>query len=534
MNKFFSLLKACMSSDMSLFKIKNKNQSNKIMVPIVLTILCFFSIWSYANIIMEPLVSVHLEYVLLTLFIVMTSFLTLVEGIYKSGNLLFNCKDDNLLLALPLKKSTVLFVRIFKFYIFELIYNSLFLIPAMVVYIRYVSVGITFYISSLIAIFLLPIIPIIISCIIGSIISSTSSKFKLKNIAQIIFTTLVLLVVLYVSFNLEGVASKLSEKATNINEIVTKLYYPAGAYIKLITNFNIIDLVIFVSVHLTLFILMTIILSKIYFRINSKFKIVRTVQRNENYEIKIHKPMEALINKELTKFINSPVFVTNTAFGLVLFIIGCIGIALKFDGVLSMMQNQHLEVTAEQINSYIPVLMFGFICFTSLMSSITSSMISLEGKSFYILKSLPIKPFTIIISKVISALIIMLPFIFIGDIIVFIRFKFNIVEIIMILFSSVLLPLVSEITGILVNVKYPRMDAENDTQVVKQSMSSMISVLLGMILSGLTIFILIKALNNNISNYVIILGGLGIYMAICLALIMYLNKKGVEEFNKIN
>ena len=152
--------------------------------------------------IIEQLIPVHMEVFLLTLFVVLFSILTIVEGIYKAGNLLFNCKDDNLLLSLPIKKSTVLFIRILKFYLFELLYNSLFILPAMVVYVQYVNVTWTFYLVSFFTILLLPIVPIVISCIIGGIISYSSSKFKLKNIAQIAITMVFLLAVFLVSFNL--------------------------------------------------------------------------------------------------------------------------------------------------------------------------------------------------------------------------------------------------------------------------------------------------------------------------------------------
>ena len=73
-----------------------------------------------------------------------------------------------------------------------------------------------------------------------------------------------------------------------------------------------------------------------------------------------------------------------------------------------------------------------------------------------------------------------------------IRFSFNILEIIMILIASIIIPLVAETIGILINLKYPKMDAENDSEVVKQSISSSIAVFIGMFLIGLTIFYLIK------------------------------------------
>ena len=541
MKKMLSLIKASMTQNMDIFKVKTKSQSkkSKTLFPVFLTFLVFFSIWSYANMFMEPLVEFHLEYVLLTLFILVTFILTLTEGIYKTSSLLFNCTDDQLMFSLPIKKSTVLFIRVFKFYVFELLYNSLFLLPAMVVYIRYVNVDWSYYLSSFVALLLLPIIPVALSCIIGAIISGASSRFKHKNLIQILISTVFLLFVFYISFNLQNVVQDLAKKAESLNEIVTKLYYPAGAYLKLVTDFKVTDLLLFVLIHDAIFAVTVWLLSKVYFKINSRVKIVKiTNKKNSKYSIKANKPVVALIKKEINRFINSPVFVTNAAFGLVLFVIACLVITFKFDGVLAslatQMEIQEIPFSIEGIKSYMPLVLFGTLCFGAFMSSITSSMISLEGKSFNILKSLPVSPVTIINAKVLTAVLIMIPFFIIGDLVMFIKFNFNILEILMILVASVVLPLVAETIGIIVNLKYPKMDAENDTQVVKQSMSSMVAVFIGMAMTGLSIYGLVKLVQLNIATDLILLGGLVVYIILYFCLLLYLKKKSIKDFNMIN
>ena len=128
----------------------------------------------------------------------------------------------------------------------------------------------------------------------------------------------------------------------------------------------------------------------------------------------------------------------------------------------------------------------------------------------------------------------MLPFILIGDIITFINFKFTFIQIVLIIISSIIIPLVAETLGIIINIKYPKMDAENDTQVVKQSMSSMVAVMLGMLLTFITIYSLAICLNNNMNIDLIILLGLIVYTLIYIILLIYLNNKSIKEFNLIN
>ena len=535
MKKLFSLIKASMSEGMNIFKIstKKKSATSKVILPIMLTFAIMSMVFSYAQMIMEKLSPLKLEFIVLTIFIMVTTILTLVEGIYKSGNLLFNCKDDNLLLSLPIKKSTVLFVRIFKFYVFELLYNTLFLLPAMILYAKSVQPDMMFYLVSVIGLFIFPIVPILISCILGTIITFVSSKFKGKNLVQIITTTFFLLIIMYVSYNFDNLLNKLAENATSINDFITKIYYPAGAYIDLITEYNPLKLLEFIGIHLGLFVITILLISQIYFNINSNMKAVKKSKSNKNYKIRTLTPMRALIKKELSRFINSPVFVINAGFGLVLYIAGSILLSIKFDSLVQPITMMYPELTVSQINSFIPVIILGFVCLTSLMTSITSSMISLEGKSFNILKSLPLKPYKIIQSKVLTAVLIMIPCILLGDLIVFIRFKFDILNIILILIASVLFPLVAETLGIIVNLKYPRMDAKNDTEIVKQSMSSSISVITGMILIGISIFLIYKAIELGLSSSITMLIFISIYGILYIGLLTVLHKISNKCFDEI-
>ena len=519
MKKMISLIKASMTEGMNLFRVNTKKRSafTKIVLPILIALLLMGVMYSYSELIMEKLAPVNMQFVLLTVFIILTSVLIIIEGIYKSGNLLFNCKDDDLLLSLPIKKSTVLFIRVFKFYIFELLYNSIFLLPAMIVYARYTNPDILFYIVSLIGLILFPIIPILISCLIGTVITFVASKFKGKNIVQTLITVIFLLGVLYFSYNSENLFNDIAKNAANINDFITKLYYPAGAYIELITKFDIIKLLEFIFINLGLFAIAIALIGRVYFNINSNVKGIKRKKNNTKYTIKTSTPTRALIKKEFNRFINSPVFVTNAGFGLVLFIIASILIAVKFDSFIEMFTQNGIPISLEYIKGCMPVALLGLICCTSFMTSITSSMISLEGKSFNILKSLPIKPYKIIQSKVMT-----------------VRFGFDLLSIVFVLVASIILPLIAETMGIIINLKYPRMDAENDTEVVKQSMSSAISVFVGMAIIGITVFLLFKAVTSNISNIIIMLIFVIAFGIIYLLLDIVLHKICNKSFENIS
>ena len=535
MKKIVSLIKACMTSDMSLFKIKGKKNttSSKIGLPLFIAFLFMFSIWSYANGILEKLAPLNLQYVALSLFVFITSIITVYEGIYKSGSLLFNCKDDQLLLSLPIKKSTVLFIRIFKFYIFELMFNSLFIIPLIIAYIRWDSVNITFFITSLVMLIFLPIIPIVISCILGFLITDISSRFKYKNITQIVTTMILLFLIMLMSLNLEKLVQKIAQNATSINDFITKIYYPAGIYAKLVNNFNIVDLIIFILINILIFIIGIFILSKVYFKINNNLKSVTTTKKLKlkANQIKARSQINSLIRKEINTFFNTPVFIINAGFGIIIYIILAIGICIKLDSILDMLVQSGMDKNI--ILSNIPAYMILVVSIGAFTTSITSSMISLEGRNYTILKSLPVEPKKILMSKIYAASLLTIPAFILGDLIMFIKLKMGIIEMLLIIILTILMPLVSHFLGIIINTKYPKLEFENAAEVVKQSTSTFISVTIGFVLL-LFLFILIpKLVEYKLSSILILLLFIIIFIIIDIVLYSYITKKTIKEYEKL-
>ena len=205
------------------------------------------------------------------------------------------------------------------------------------------------------------------------------------------------------------------------------------------------------------------------------------------------------------------------------------------EGWLGQISEVGIEgLSAEKIMNFLPAIVFGLIFVTSMMTSITSSMISLEGKSFNVLKSLPVSAMRIIIGKIYAAMVVMVPIILVGDIALFIRFDFSIWQMLMILVASIVMPMIAELVGIIVNLKFPKMDAEDDVEVVKQSMSSMIAVFIGMGAAAIMVTLLYGVFMIGISASDIMIIGTVVCLVVLDLLLLYLKKRGEKEFNAIN
>ena len=93
----------------------------------------------------------------------------------------------------------------------------------------------------------------------------------------------------------------------------------------------------------------------------------------------------------------------NTFFSIIMFIGVVLLASFKFDIVINYLTtNGGEQISISDIYEMIPKFFISLIIFTSCLTSITSSSISLEGSRINILKSLPVSTKTILKSKILN------------------------------------------------------------------------------------------------------------------------------------
>ena len=203
MKRLFSLIGASFSQDMNLFRFKQKKNSPAGAILFAIFFMCIFGF--YAEGTMQFLEPAGKQYLLITLYITGTTILTLIESIYKSQGILFSDKDINILFSLPIDKKVIVFLRMLKMIVFEFAYNSLFLLPAFVVYALHVKPDFSYYLIAILILVLSPIIPTVIGSILGYFVKYFSSKFQRKNLVQIVLTFIMAIGVCYISFSANNI-----------------------------------------------------------------------------------------------------------------------------------------------------------------------------------------------------------------------------------------------------------------------------------------------------------------------------------------
>lgn len=520
---------------MRIFIIAGKDKKRRHALLATVVILLSASIFSSAYMMARNMAENGMQHNVLALYVMATTVLTVMEGVYKTSSLLFNCHDNDLLLSLPIRKSTITFIRIFKFYVFEVFYNAIFLVPAILAYIITTEIDATFYLVAVLMLLLLPVIPVAVSCVVGAITSAISTRFKKRPMIEILISITSLVVILILAFSLTQSNGLSAEAISSISNNITSYYYPADAFVKLATSFSAIELLKFVAINLVVFALVVLLIGKLYYPIVVRANTVKRPSGDKfKPSFKRRNQTWAMVKKELRKYFNTPVLVSNTVIGLVLFLVVVVILCLKFNDAVGLIEKQsNFQISPEVALGFTPGVAFVLVTFSSLMTFITTTMISLEGRAFNILKTMPVSGIKVFSSKILASVLLVIPVMVLGSLIMFARFQFGALDFLLILVASVVMPLVTETAGIFIDLRYARFDADSDAEIVKQSPGVMVASFMGL---GITIFtisiavLLIIFIGQTIGILIVDL----IYIVILAVLWFVLRNYGERKYLEIS
>ncbi|WP_304406498.1 ABC transporter permease [uncultured Clostridium sp.] len=514
--------------------IDSSKEKKKLTITTLTLILIAIVIWfmstSYSIVLATVLKPMGYLDLILIIAVLVSSILSFITSIYKAQGTLFSSKDYDLLMSLPIKNSTILTSKILSLMSINYIETALIIIPASIVYFIYNgNLSWSFFCILLIGLIFVPMIPIIASAIIAVIITFISSRFKHKNMLTIVVGMIATLLIMVVLINMQNYINKFIANSEFIVNGLSNIYLPALYLKNALVNFDLVSLTKLIAVSIIPFIIFIFVFSKIFKVINGKLS---ESYKRANYKVKkleTSSITKSLVNQEIKRYFATPIYVMNTAIGMVLLVAGSIATLFISKETLA-----ELFKYTEIVN-IIPIAILVVLIFTIGLSCTTNSSISLEGNRLWILKVLPIEPKEIFKGKIITNLIITIPAVIIANIIFYIGLKYNFKYLMLNLSISIVFCILSSVIGLIVNLYFPKMEWTNPTTVVKQSASVMITILsiflliLGVV--GITILLTYVFNINNMDIILIIV--LAVFLIMLFISIKTLNNIGSEKFNKL-
>lgn len=481
----------------------------------------------------------YLNLILISAMILSTMF-SFFTSVYKAQGVLFSSRDFETLMSLPIKPSIILASKMIELLLLNYLFVALVTIPPSIVYFMKADTSIVFFIYLLIGIVFIPLLPIVMAAIIAFVISYISSRMKHKALILNIGTLIAVVIVVIGSFKIDKIINMVIANSASIIEGIKTIYPPSYYFTDALVNLSLLSMVKLILWSIIPFILFLMVFGRSFKSIN--LRLGETFKKS-NYKLttlKTNTLRGALIKKEFKRYFSSSIYVTNTIIGVVLVTVAAVAcLIMGGDFMLDQMaQSSDADIQAiapllKQVMQFTPLIILSFGVG---LTCTTGSAISIEGKNLWILKSSPLEVKDIFISKIAVNIILLVPAIIFDTIMLAIAFDLTLINFMWTILIPTLLAILVSVGGLLINLYFPKLDWTSEVQVVKQSLSSMISILMGGVLVAVTIFVTI-GINKvfAITNVNLYLGVIALLLFLLILLVYALLKtKGEKLFNRLS
>ncbi len=313
-------------------------------------------------------------------------------SVFNTYSSLYLAKDNDLLLSLPIPVNTIIASRLLTVYLMGLMYSMVVLLPAVIVYWITVSLSIPVILGCLLLMLLVSVFVLTLSCTLGWVVAKISLKLKNKSFISVVVSLAFIGGYYFFYFKAQTLLQDLVANAAVYGAKIKGAAYPLYLFGRVGAG-DALAMLVVSAVILALLALMWALISHSFLKIATSAP--RSAgKRYREGAVKQKSVSSALLAKEFRRFLSSPNYMLNCGLGVLLLAVGG-GLLIWKGGVVVSTLN---AVFGGRSGS-VPVLLCGAICMLASMNDMTAPSVSLEGKSLWLLQSLPVKPWQALRAK---------------------------------------------------------------------------------------------------------------------------------------
>ena len=393
----------------------------------------------------------------------MALLMAVIMGAFAGYSGLFAAKDNELLLAMPIPPWMILTVRLLTLLTTNFMCVLLAWVPTVFVYTLYAETPLGAVLSALPMAVFLAGISAVLSAIIGWVVAEISGRVRNKN-AVVVVLSLVFMGGYFVGMQklqstLQGLLRGLSDDA-DARAKAGLLYHLGHA-----AEGDGLALLVFGVVVLAAMAAFCGVLGRQYLRLMTTKRGVKKAV----YHAKVTQKSslrKALLRRELLHLASSPAYLLNCALGTVM--LGIVG------GVFLVKAEQIYVHASERIPAeFLPLLLCAIVCGGLAANLLAAPAVSLEGKSFWIIRSLPVTAWQTLRAKLdLHLLLTAVPAAFCtlcGGA----AFRADVGELVLVLLVVLLFSGFTACFDLMAGLLWPNLHWISETAVIKQSHSGM-------------------------------------------------------------
>lgn len=512
-------------------KLKKTSKGKIVLFSLLYLYLAVFLIAAFFGMAMglsTVLLPLGLDWLYFAIFTLVALAFLFVLGIFETKSQLFECKDNELLLSMPIKPRHIILSRIFTLLIYNYLECAAVMLPAVVCYL--VNGGSALgAIGTLFVILLLPLFALSLSSAVGYAVALLAKKFKRNTFMTVAVSIAFLALYFYVyneflSFTASGEMSE-EQIAALANKFA--IFEALGS----IALLNPIYTPLFCVLCLGSAALAYYLISRSYISIvTANHSGKRNIYKNKT--LVKRSALSAVVRKELKKFFSSAAYMLNSAMGIIFTVFLSVLVLINKNDI-----NSVIDYISSEVGVGVRAMIFPLaICLIALVGSmnlISAASVSLEGKNLWILKSLPVSANQILIAKSLMHVIVTTPATLIASVCAIIALEVPIEYISFFVVIPLLSNVIGALLGTLINVAFPKFDFQNEAVPIKQSLSvflTMTGMMLFEIVIGIGAFLLTLFGLPMLTTVLILL----LKLVICVVLMLIMIGPASRRFEKFS
>ena len=412
-----------------------------------------------------PLVEAGQGWVYFAFMGVMATAFGIIGGVFMSKSSLYEAKDNELLLSMPIPAWVILFTRMAGLYLFTLLFEACVFVPALVVYMLVTGFSFAVALNGLLITLILPLLALAICCLLGFLLAWVTAKLPFKNLFIVLGFLIFMVGYTIVYSKVNEYLGYVIMYGEQIGGVMQTWLFPFSQLGYAATG-EVLPLLLFIGICVSVFALIYWILSVTYFHIATMKKGEYRAKYKEK-ATKSASPVVALFKKEFWRLVKTPAYLLNAGMGamMMLIVAAMMGIYGDFFGV-----NADMVVASPILTETIGLIVAVVVCFMASSNTIAACSISLEGESISLIQSLPVSEWTILKAK----LYLHIAFTAIPDLILGLAMGVILKLEWFMLLGVVLSALVGSVLfaamGLFFNLKFPHLQWTSEMAAVKQGL----------------------------------------------------------------
>lgn len=413
------------------------------------------------------------------MYFALMGFIGLLFGVFGSVfttySSLYLAKDNDLLLAMPIPTRALITSRLLSVYLMGLMYSAVVTLPAAVVWWIVAGPTVGNVLGALLLALLISVVVLLLSCLLGWVVAKVSLRLKNRGLIVVLISLVFFGAYYVICFRAQTLIENLLANAAHLGEAIRGSAYP----IYLLGRVGEGDGVAMLLVTL----IVALLSALVWWVLNRSFLGIATATgavSKRVYHEKAVRPQSlhrALLTKELRRFLASPNYMLNCGLGAVFLLV--LGVALLWRGAAAV---SVLDEVFGMFPGVAVALVITMLCMVGGMTDPAVPAVSLEGKSMWLLQSLPVPAWEALKAKLALQLWITgVPTLF-AALCAMIALRCDAVEAVLLLIVPMAFLLLMAALDLTLGTLRADLHWTNETTPIKQSLAVFLALLFGWIL----------------------------------------------------